>query len=98
MLASQATLKTYAAIGLMEEWDLSMELFDANVRSSVQRWNTSHHANMGHQSDKRNELLRWAHESPGIQRAIAGDMLLYEMARSVFKRQTRESLGKSWDY
>ncbi|CAM9685130.1 unnamed protein product [Ectocarpus sp. 12 AP-2014] len=80
----------------MEYWDLSMELFNARVRSPVREWNMTLHSNAGVPSGLRYKVLRWAHDSPAVHRLIAADMLLYSFALSIFKRQTTEALGTNW--
>ncbi|CAB1103840.1 unnamed protein product [Ectocarpus sp. CCAP 1310/34] len=80
----------------MEHWDLSMQLFNARVRSPVREWNMTLHINAGLPSGLRDEVLQWAHKSPAIHRSIATDMLLYSFALSLFKHQTTEALGTNW--
>ncbi|CAB1096178.1 unnamed protein product [Ectocarpus sp. CCAP 1310/34] len=80
----------------MEHWDLSMQLFNARVRSPVREWNSTLHSNAGLQSGVRHEVLQWAHNSPAVHRLVAADMLLYTFALSVFKHQTTEALGTNW--
>lgn len=73
-----------------------MQLFDAKVRSPVREWSAAEHANQGHMSPEREELLEWAHNSTEIRRVIAGDLLLYDLSLSIFRRQTKEALGTVW--
>ncbi|CAN0296788.1 unnamed protein product [Ectocarpus sp. 6 AP-2014] len=89
-------LAGYTAVGILEHWDLSMQLFNARVRSPVREWNTTLHSNTGVVSGLRYEVLQWAHDSPAIHRLIGADMLLYSFALSVFKHQTTEALGTKW--
>lgn len=89
---------TYTAVGILEEWDTTMELFNAKVKSSVRDWRTEQVSNPGKGSDVRDHLLSWAMQSPEIHRAMATDMLLYDYALAVFKQQTSEVLGKVWEY
>ncbi|CAB1120652.1 unnamed protein product [Ectocarpus sp. CCAP 1310/34] len=89
-------LSRYTAVGIMEHWDLSMQLFNARVRSPVREWNITQHSNAGLPSELRDEVLQWAHDSPVVHRLIATDMLLYSFALSIFKRQTTEALGTNW--
>lgn len=84
-------------MGIFEEWDVSMRLFDAKVVSPVEHWVSTQTANVGPQSEKRNTLLRWAHSSTSIRAAVAGDLLLYDLAVSIFHRQTSEALGIVWN-
>lgn len=99
LILEQNIISGYAAIGIMEHWDLSMQLFNARVRSPVRDWNVFKQANPGKMSGLRDEVLKWAHTSPEIHRAIGTDMLLYSYSLAVFKRQTREVLGTEWqDY
>lgn len=84
-------------MGIFEEWDVSMRLFDAKVVSPVKHWISDRPTNVGPQSEKRNTLLRWAHSSTGIRAAVAGDLLLYDLAVSIFHRQTSEALGMVWN-
>lgn len=80
----------------MEEWDLTMDLFNARVKSPVRDWREQKLANPGVASEVREHILTWAHESPQIHRAMATDILLYDFAVTVFKKQTTESLGTVW--
>lgn len=92
----QGILGTYVAVGILEYWDLSMELFDAKVKSPVRDWKVITKSNPGQQSDLRNDIYRWAHMSPEIHRVMATDILLYNYAVSVFKLQTTFTLGTIW--
>lgn len=89
-------LLKYTAVGIFEERELTMKLFDATVRSPVREWSTQEHANPGHRSVEREKVLAWAYESPDIRRVLAGDLLLYDMAFAIFRRQTSEALGTVW--
>lgn len=91
-------MNTYTAVGILEEWDTTMELFNAKVKSPVRDWRTEQVSNPGTGSDVRDRLLSWAMQSPEIHRAMATDMLLYDYALAVFKQQTSEVLGKVWEY
>lgn len=87
---------TYQAIGVMEYWDLSMELFQAKVKSPVRDWRQKNHVNEGLDSASRKEISQLAHMSPQIHRALATDLLLYDYALSLFKIQTNVTLGTVW--
>ncbi|CAM9239120.1 unnamed protein product [Ectocarpus sp. 4 AP-2014] len=93
----EATLATYMAVGILEYWDLSMQLFNARVTSPVWDWEDMEHSNKGQRSGLRDEVHRWAHMSPEIHRIMATDMLLYDYSVSVFKLQTSASLGTVWE-
>lgn len=54
--ASQELLALYKAIGIFEHWDLSMQLFDATVVSSVREWRSSGALNPGPASAERDEV------------------------------------------
>lgn len=97
-LPKQDVLLSYTAVGIFEEWELSMELFDAVISSPVQQWGSGEAVNPGPQSGQREMLLRWAHSSPEIRQAVGGDLLLYDLALSIFKRQTAEALGTVWTH
>ncbi len=88
---------TYAAVGILEHWDLSMQLFDARVKSPVKDWVNINTSNPGQLSPEREEVTKWAHLSPEIHRVLATDMLLYDYSMSVFKLQTSATLGTVWD-
>lgn len=92
----QAILGSYTAVGILEHWDLSMQLFDARVRSPVRDWQNIQKSNPGQLSGLRDEVYQWAHMSPEIHRIMATDMLLYDYAMSVFKLQTAATLGTVW--
>lgn len=74
-----------------------MRLFDATVSSPVQEWDSEEAVNPGPTSAERETLLRWAYSSPEIRQAVGGDLLLYDLALSIFKRQTEVALGTVWD-
>eukprot|EP00903_Cladosiphon_okamuranus_P012283 g11519.t1 len=93
----EAILGSYIAVGILEHWDLTMQLFDARVRSPVKDWQKIQTSNPGQQSRLRDDIYQWAHMSPEIHRIMATDMLLYEYALSVFKLQTTTSLGTLWE-
>ncbi|CAM9540281.1 unnamed protein product, partial [Hapterophycus canaliculatus] len=90
---AEETLLNYVAVGIFEEWELSMRLFDATVSSPVQEWDSGEAVNPGPRSREREMLLRWAHSSPEIRQAVGGDLMLYDLALSIFKRQTTAALG-----
>lgn len=90
-------LSNYTAVGIFEEWELSMQLFDATVKSSVRRWDARVSLNHGVDHVGRESLLQWAYTSPEINVALAADILLYEFAWDVFKRQTSTVLGTVWE-
>lgn len=52
----QAILATYTAVGILEYWDLSMQLFDARVTSPVWDWQNMEHSNKGRRSGLRDEV------------------------------------------
>lgn len=93
----QGILGTYTAVGILEHWDLSMQLFNARVKSPVRDWQNIVKSNAGTLSGLREEISRWAHTSPEIHRTLATDMLLYDYAMSVFKLQTAKYLGVIWE-
>lgn len=93
---TQGILGTYTAVGILEHWDLSMQLFNAKVKSPVTDWQTIRLANAGQMSGPRDEVARWAHGSPDIHEALATDMLIYDYAVGLFKLQTKAALGTAW--
>ena len=95
-VAAQAIMGSYEAIGILEHWELSMQLFDAKVRSPVKDWQNIQISNSGKKSELRDSVHKWAHMSPEIHSILATDMLLYDYAFSVFKMQTTETLGTVW--
>eukprot|EP00752_Nemacystus_decipiens_P011552 g10258.t1 len=94
---SKGILSTYAAVGIVEHFNLSMELFNARVKSPVRDW-TLHNipVNAGRASGLKEDVLEWAKSSPEILRVVEADMLLYNYSMDIFKRQTAESLGTVW--
>ncbi|CAM9839575.1 unnamed protein product [Scytosiphon promiscuus] len=92
----QQVMASYVAVGVMEYWDLSMQLFNARVRSPVPDWNQFRLANSGKTSGLRDEVLQWAHMSADIHQAIGADILLYTYALAIFRQQTAQSLGTDW--
>eukprot|EP00752_Nemacystus_decipiens_P004779 g4350.t1 len=102
----QRILASYTAVGILEHWDLSMELFNARIRSPVRDWKVTpvhlahlgvHRANTGVYSELRQQIRRWARTSPDIHAVLAPDLILYNFAVEIFKQQTAESLGTQWD-
>lgn len=82
----------------MEHWNLSMELFDARVRSPVRHWSKfKQQDNPGTMSGLREDVHRWARTNSDIHRAVGADILLYAYAVSVFKQQTMDTLGTIWE-
>lgn len=88
---------TYTAVGLMSEWELSMELFDATIKSPVRKWNHHETHNPGTESPEREALLKWAHVDPELRSILAADLLLYSFGVLIFKHQTSAILGTVWD-
>lgn len=84
-------------MGIAEEWELSMKLFDAAVKSPVRTWDPELLRNPGSESNLRNKVLTWAHDSPEIAVIIAADIMLYDIAKEIFKKQTTQHLGTVWD-
>lgn len=74
--ASQETLKSYAAVGIAEHWELSMALFGAKVKSPVRKWNPDLVSNSGSKSERKENVLEWAYLSPELHGVIAVDLLL----------------------
>lgn len=97
LLPEQNILSSYNAVGIFEEWDLSMDLFNATVKSSVRSWDATVFLNGGVVPGERAELLEWAYLSPEINVALAADMMLYDYAVILFRRQTSAVLGKKWE-
>lgn len=85
----QRVLASYAAVGIFEEWALSMKLFDSIVRTPIRRWDAHVQRNRGTLSDGRQEVLKWAHESEILGRIMFVDLLLYDWAVAIFANQTR---------
>eukprot|EP00904_Undaria_pinnatifida_P005222 jgi/Undpi1/182/HiC_scaffold_1.g00179.m1 len=88
---------TYTAVGLMSEWELSMQLFDATIKSPVRKWNHHEAHNPGVESPEREALLKWAHVDPELRSILAADLLLYSFGVLIFKHQTTAALGTVWD-
>lgn len=89
----QRVLGTFTAVGIFEQWELSMRLFDATVKSPVRRWNSPLAVNPGSRSPEREHLLEWAHTNADLHSLVSADLLLYEYALSLFRKQTRDALG-----
>lgn len=77
----------------MEEWDLTMDLFNARVKGPVRDWREQKQTNAGVNSEVRDKISAWAHRSPEIHKTMATDLLLYDFALAMFKKQTAESLS-----
>lgn len=91
---SKDILATYVVVGIYEEWNLSMKLFDAKVTSSVRKWDSSMALNPGLLSPQRESLLEWAHQSPDIRETLAADLRLYEFSLSLFLKQVHNTLDR----
>lgn len=89
-------LASYQAVGIFEEWNLSMQLFNATVQSSVRSWDNTLALNQGLMTADKRALLDWAYLSPEVNAALRADILLYEFALAIFKHQTTVALGVSW--
>ena len=74
-----------------------MELYNAKVKSPVQHWNASVAANQADHSLERQALLAWAYESQELHTLLAADLLFYEFAVAIFRRQTSATLNIHWD-
>ncbi|CAN0135821.1 unnamed protein product [Scytosiphon promiscuus] len=90
-------LLSYNAVGIFEHWELSMQLFDARVKSPVEHWDADVSKNPGEQSMEREALKQWAHNSPEVHNLLSADMHIYSYAMSLFKEQTSSSLGTVWE-
>eukprot|EP00904_Undaria_pinnatifida_P005233 jgi/Undpi1/183/HiC_scaffold_1.g00180.m1 len=90
-------LLTYNAVGIFEYWDLSMQLFDAKVKSPVEKWDASITHNPGVRNEAREELLVWASSSPELHSLLSADLHIYQFAIAIFKSQTRATLGTVWE-
>lgn len=93
----QEILLTYNAVGIFEYWDLSMQLFDAKVKSPVEKWDASITHNPGVRNEAREELLVWASSSPELHSLLSADLHIYQFAIAIFKSQTRATLGTVWE-
>ena len=83
-------------MGIFEHFELSMELFDATLKTPVAHWTANKISNPGRQSPVREELLEWAHLNTELRRFLAPDLMLYDLAVSVFQQQTSAALGTKW--
>eukprot|EP00903_Cladosiphon_okamuranus_P008180 g7879.t1 len=95
----EGILRSYTAVGILEHWDLTMELFNARVKSPVRDWKaTPEPLNRVHEvySDFQQKIHEWARTSPDVHAVLATDLVLYDFALDVFKQQTAESLGTKW--
>lgn len=72
-------LSSYKAVGIFEEWELSMQLFNATVKSPVRNWNANLLLNQGVADFGREALLQWAYVSPDLNVALASDIVLYDV-------------------
>lgn len=84
-------------MGIFEHWSLSMELFDARVRSPVQQWDANVANNSGEKSPGRTTLTQWAHNSPDVHHLLSADIDIYNFSTALFKKQTSTSLGTVWE-
>ena len=74
-----------------------MQLFDARVKSPVGHWDDDATKNAGVQAPARTELTEWAYNNTELHNMLAADLHIYRFATDIFKQQTAESLGVTWD-
>lgn len=74
-----------------------MELFDAKVKSPVRQWSTDYAKNQAIVSPERQALLDWVNETEEFKTILAADLLLYEHAVDIFRRQTSAALNTRWE-
>lgn len=88
----------YAAIGILEEWDNSLELFNLALEFPNLNWTTEFQA-LGAQNERagddevhrlETEVLQAAHMDANIKRFLRLDLLLYDQALAVHRRQLKE--------
>lgn len=64
-----------------------MKLFDRKVISPVRTWDAHLAINKGSQSAQRQEVLKWAYGNAEVHAILSVDLLLYEVAVSIFRQQ-----------
>lgn len=84
----------YAAVGILEDWDGSMRLFDHALRLPNYNWTiaSAHAKSRNHNSHaaEEHEMLQSALTDPKLRRILWLDILLYDHAVSIHKKQLRE--------
>lgn len=87
--------EAYTAVGILEQWDASMQLFQSSLKLPNMNWrgafgNTGKTKVNLHFHDAEQETLRRAWHDPGVRELLWLDILLYDHAVSVFKKQAAE--------
>jgi len=85
-------LSSYKAVGIFEEWEVSMELFNATIKSPVRSWDAHLFLNQGFGQLGREALLQWAYLSPDLNAALASDIVLYDVSYAIQGDVNRGSL------
>lgn len=86
----------YAAVGILEEWDESMALFDHALELPRSSWSRlSSHTRSKNQvkprfSAEKDELQRTAWTDQKLIKSLSLDLILYEHAVGVHQRQMRD--------
>lgn len=86
----------YAAVGILEEWEESMVLFDHALELPKFNWSrSSAHTSTKNEvkprfSDERDELLRTAWTDQRLRKSISLDLILYDYAVGVHRRQLQD--------
>lgn len=86
----------YAAVGILEEWEKSMVLFDHALELPSFSWSRtssrSRAKNKGSAglSDEKDDLLRTAWTDQRLKKSISLDLLLYNYAVGVHHQQMKD--------
>ena len=85
--------KNYTAVGILEEWNTSMQLYQATLEMPDMDWVAafSQHGRANVHSDSESaQTLSRAWYDPRIREILWLDILLYDHAVSVFNKQVKE--------
>lgn len=95
-IAQERLSNDYAAVGLLEDFDTSLRLFDAALGMPRFDW-TARYQRQGtvneareKQEDEKSRVLRQAWTNASVKRFLALDILLYDHAVSVHASQVAE--------
>ena len=86
----------YAAVGILEEWETSMVLFDHALELPNYSWSrSSSHSRAKNKGrarfdDEKEDFMRTAWTDQRLKRSISLDLLLYEHAVGVYQQQLKD--------
>jgi hypothetical protein len=95
MQPAMDVLKTYSAIGTVEDFDGTMRLFDATLGMEGMHWEKMNTERVNtiaiSHEEEYNELTRLAYTDPSIREYMMLDIILYDYAVSLHDQQIKEN-------